>query len=517
MTPSARSRATVVREIEHKFSVAALFQLPDLTVAGQFQVKSLEPVTQTAVYYDTVDLRLFRWGITLRRREGGNDAGWHLKLPVEITGGSRHVRDELQLPLVDHPGSSVPDEFAMLLPGFVREGALLPVVTLRTMRLTYLVQDPKGEAVAELVDDTVSVLNGRTVAARFREIEVEERGEPQAITDLINALRLAGAVPSSISKAATALGPASTAAADVPLPASVGLDEPAAAAVRSYLTGQVRAFLFADLNVRRDAPDSVHQLRVSVRRLRSALRTFAPLLAPGFGEHLRAELGWLASELGDSRDTEVMLLRLDDHAAVLPSEDMTLVRNLLSEVLPHRLAVARERAMSALESHRQLELVGDLVDQATSLEFAPPSERPSRDTLPPLADAAWAKLRRAGQRLTLDGKSDEWHRARILAKRARYTTEALTAIFGPPAQLRASALAQVTECLGEHQDAWLAQITLHELSRREQITGAEGFALGLLHEHERACEYAARHKFNEIWAQVRLTHREAKLDESWRA
>ena len=36
----------------------------------------------TAAYLDTDDLRLARWRVSLRRREGGTDEGWHLKLPV---------------------------------------------------------------------------------------------------------------------------------------------------------------------------------------------------------------------------------------------------------------------------------------------------------------------------------------------------------------------------------------------------------------------------------------------------
>ena len=72
-----------VRETERKYEVVDGVELPGW--AGLAGVESLvgpEEQTLEAVYYDTEDLRLARAGVTLRRRRGGDDAGWHLKLPV---------------------------------------------------------------------------------------------------------------------------------------------------------------------------------------------------------------------------------------------------------------------------------------------------------------------------------------------------------------------------------------------------------------------------------------------------
>ena len=90
---------TTYREIERKFRVHAMFKMPDLSGITDVAGVSQEPTrNMTAVYYDTADLRLFRWKITLRRREGGPDEGWHLKLPVDARDdGARDERRQDEL------------------------------------------------------------------------------------------------------------------------------------------------------------------------------------------------------------------------------------------------------------------------------------------------------------------------------------------------------------------------------------------------------------------------------------
>ncbi|BCK71266.1 hypothetical protein Srufu_052190 [Streptomyces libani subsp. rufus] len=94
--------ADTVREIERKYEADDDTRLPDL--AGIDRVTAVaEAGTEDldAVYYDTADQRLAAAGITLRRRTGGRDAGWHLKLPV-----APGVRDELRAPLSETPPRS---------------------------------------------------------------------------------------------------------------------------------------------------------------------------------------------------------------------------------------------------------------------------------------------------------------------------------------------------------------------------------------------------------------------------
>ncbi len=89
--------ATEIREIERKYDAPPGAKLPDLSDLPEVAAESApDEQTLEAEYYDTDDLRLIRTGITLRRRQGGGNAGWHLKLPLggysrrEIRRCSRH-------------------------------------------------------------------------------------------------------------------------------------------------------------------------------------------------------------------------------------------------------------------------------------------------------------------------------------------------------------------------------------------------------------------------------------------
>ena len=495
MSQVNRPLPPALREVEHKFSVATSFDLPDLTAGGRFAVEADPPFTQTATYYDTADLRLFRWGITIRRRSGGTDDGWHLKLPRHGSGGGKHVRDELQLPLNEE--NRPPTAFTELLSAFLRGSSLAPAVTLQTRRSISHVRDQGGVEIAEVADDVVAVLNGRSIATEFREIEVEERDSPDA-REVVALIRATGARPTSISKAAAALGPSAQADAEVPAAAAVNPSTPAGEVVTAYLSSQVRTLLFDDVQVRLGADDSVHQLRVAVRRLRSALRTFSTLLDRPAADRLRDELSWLAGELGPARDTEVLLARLLKDAGTLDAESASRVTALVHAVLAPRLTIANDRAVASLRSARHSSLVVDLVTGATGLAL--PIPEPAREVVPQLIQKAYRNLAKSAKGLRPEGPSAEWHRTRILAKRARYAAEAAVPIFGAQAAARASALELVTECLGEHQDAWLAQHTLIELAA--VADGPAGLAMGRLVEHEIAIELAARDRFRQVWPDV---------------
>ncbi len=120
---------TTHREVERKLRVHGMFDLPDLVELGvATRIETDEPFTLDAVYHDTPTLSLFRWGITLRRRVGGHDEGWHMKLPVKGMDGS--ARDEMRLPLDAGQIGSVPAGFVGVIAPLLREQSLIPLVTL---------------------------------------------------------------------------------------------------------------------------------------------------------------------------------------------------------------------------------------------------------------------------------------------------------------------------------------------------------------------------------------------------
>src|SRR5215831_15913304 len=195
-------------ETESKFDVGTDFVVPDLSgVAGGSGVTEPQVRLLAAHYYDTEDLRLIEAKVTLRRRTGGPDAGWHLKLPAGT--GSRR---ELQAPLGDE-AAGVPPQLASLASEWVHDQPLRVIAVLETRRTVRNLTGAGGQALAEVADDLVTGrLRGRGDApgepVTWREIEVElVTGGPEFLAAARSRLIAAGAGPSrSPSKLARLLG-----------------------------------------------------------------------------------------------------------------------------------------------------------------------------------------------------------------------------------------------------------------------------------------------------------------------
>ncbi len=506
---SART-PTTFREVERKVRVPEDFVLPRLagTVVGVAATRRDETFTMLAAYHDTPDARLIRWGATLRRREGGGDEGWHLKLPVD--GAGPGVRDELGLPLTEGGVGDVPTPMRDVVRAFTRGSPLVHVSTVRTRRVPYALLDRAGRDVAELVDDRVEVLEDGRVVRRFHEIEVEARvaedGAGLAVIDaVVETLVAAGGTPGTEGKAAAALGLRARGAPDVVVPPWPGPQDPAGEALRCLIAHQARKFILQDVRVRRDLPDAVHQMRVAARTLRSALRTFSSLVDERWAAQLREELRWAAKALGGARDTEVMLARLDEHAAALEADDAELALPVIDAWLRGRLEDARAAALAELRTERHVRLLDDLVDAAREPRLTRRARKRAAAVFPPLVDRARRRLGDAVAGLEPDGPAQEWHRARILAKRARYAAESVAPVLGEAAERQGEALERVTDLLGDHHDAWVAQQLLRELAGHPEVDGPTGYALGLLDSVEVLREKEDRLEFEEVWPAVRRT------------
>ena len=484
-------------EREVKLGAGPAFHLPDLAgVIEGVAVGPSETVRMETVYYDTPDLRLARWGVSLRHRAG---EGWTLKLaePPSKPGNQSAVleRDELTF----QGGAKRPPEAALeVVRAYVRKAELVPVARLSTVRRRVRLVDASGTRVAEVVDDEVSVRDGRRVAARFREIEVEVPGEDSVdgiITALVTRLRGAGAgAPDPTPKHIRALGPR---AIEPPEVAQAPLlpDAPAKDVIQNVLAESVAALLHNDPLVRtgRD-PEAVHQARVATRKMRSNLRTFGPLLDPGWTEPLRSELGWLAMGLGAVRDREVLLERLRGSASSLPASDQKSAASLL-HLLENEIDGLRKKLIADLDSQRYIDLLETLVAAAHAPATLPEADQPARAVLPTMATTPWRRLRSAVRQLPEAPTDPELHRIRILAKRARYAAEAVAPVAGPGAAAFAKAAAKLQTVLGEHQDSVTAQAWL----RDAKVTGRRAFVAGELIALERIAANAARAKWRKAW------------------
>lgn len=484
-------------EREVKLSVPAGFRVPsfdDGAGAAEDAIAARPGTTERlrTVYLDTEDLRIARWGCSLRHRAG---QGWTVKLPA-VESGSAIVRDEHVFP----GESSRPPEAAVdLLRAYVRRAPLVPVAKLQTLRTRIELRDAAGESLAELVDDEVSVLEGRHVAARFRELEVEaEDGTtPDRLESIVAELRRAGAgEPTTVPKYLRALGRVAVGPPEVvvrdPSP-----DASAADVITAAVAASVVRLLRNDAGILLgDDPESVHQARVATRRLRSDLRTYRSLIDPSWRASLKNELRWFGGLLGAVRDAEVLDERLRSAATELPDLDSGAASRLL-----RRLRDGRERARSELvaarESERYLDLLERLVEAATSPRLLEAATAPAGDVVSDIMEPLWGHLREAIEGIGPDSPDDALHPARIRAKRARYAAESMAPAFGKRARSFAGAAADLQDALGEHQDAVVAGAWLRDAASGGGARTA--FVAGELAAREQRAAARARRRWMKPW------------------
>jgi CHAD domain-containing protein len=482
------------REREQKLEVGPDFHLstidlqPDGLRRGEASEARLE-----ATYWDTPDLRLIRWGVSLRHR---TPEGWTLKLPG--APGARMDRDE-----VTAAGTPrvVPATLSGAVRAYVRGEPLKPIAHLSTWRRRLPLYDVSEQFVAEIVDDEVAVLQRRRVVARFRELEVElsENGNDHILDGIIERLVAGGARPAEqVPKLVRALGEEARRAADVatgPLPRKPAVHD----VVRRALGESVTALFRYDPGIRLGGdPEDVHRGRVATRRLRSHLRTFRPLLVRDWADRLRVDLGWVADALGEVRDREVLWERLQGHADRVPHADRALLETLHQRLLAET-DDARRRLAEAMDSPRYLSLLERLIDAVAEPAVLPQrASRPAAPALLPLAQRAWRELRTGVVALPPDPPDAELHRCRILAKRARYAAEVMVPVAGRDATRFVRAATVLQQVLGELQDSVSAQ----EWLRAGAGTGRRAWLAGELAGLELAGAESARRLWPAAWGRL---------------
>ncbi|MFF8604694.1 CHAD domain-containing protein [Streptomyces sp. NPDC015346] len=495
--------AETKREIERKYEAGDETELPDLTrVRGVCEVLDRGVAELDAVYYDTPGLRLAADSLTLRRRTGGEDAGWHLKFPV-ATG----IRDEIRAPLSD----TLPRSLAGLLRSRVHDEPVVPVVRLRSARDVRHLVDGDGTLLAELSVDTVHAERlgeGGGATASWKEIEVElaDGADPALLDTVEKRLRKAGIRPSSSpSKLARAVAETTPKEAAPARPEQAAEDDDTAGArVLAYVREQIDAIVAFDPAVRRDLPDSVHKMRVATRRLRSAFKTYRKVLDRKVTDPVGEELKWLAGELGVARDQEVLLARLRGRLDELPP-------TLLLGPVHARLRIwdvsrgvdARRTALAALDSDRYLMLLKTL----DALLADPPLRKDARKAPAPVLARAVLKdydrlAARVERALALPAGHDRdlaMHQARKAAKRARYAADAATPTLGKPAKRFARRMKALQSVLGDHQDSVVAREALRTLAIQAHAAGETAFTWGLLHGREEAAGAAGERAFPDAW------------------
>jgi CHAD domain-containing protein len=272
--------------------------------------------------------------------------------------------------------------------------------------------------------------------------------------------------------------------------------EPAIEHVRAYLRAQVAEIERADPLIRSgDDPDALHDFRVAVRRLRSVLKSTRELFDEEWLKALRDELRWIGGELAAARDLDVLLARLRKEAG---PEGAPVVKLLETE---RRRAWKRVRV--ALSGERYLKLL----DRLTAAVEAPPV-RQSDLSLKAVARREFRTLRRAARKLGPKANANQVHRARILAKRARYAAELAEPVAGKRARRFVKAAKEFQDVVGAHQDAVVAADKIRGvIDRTKSMESA--FAAGRLVERTTARRRKVRRQLPRAWKRLERQGRRA--------
>lgn len=501
--------ADTKREIERKYE-SDESGLPDLTgVAGVATVIDKGVAELDAVYYDTPDERLAAASITLRRRTGGSDAGWHLKLPV-----STGVRDEIRAPLSD----TLPDDLAGLVRSRVREAELVPLVRLISIRDVSDLLDADGILLAEVSVDAVVAErlteDGRT--AQWSEIEVElaDDGDPAFLEKVDKKLRKAGVRPSdSPSKLARALqetAPKKSKKKDKKRDKVEAPGEPVTPGdhVLAYVRVQRDAIIELDPAVRRDVFDSVHSMRVATRRLRSTFKSFGKVLDRTVTDPIGEELKWLAGELGVDRDQEVLTERLTEALDDLPESLVTgPVRTRLRTWAEKDGGTGpRPELIEALDGQRYLELLESLDAVVKDPPLLKAAEGDPEKVITKAVRKDFGKVAALVEEALVQPSGVDrdlaMHEARKKAKRTRYAAEAAGPLLGKPAKAVVKDMKSLQSLLGDHQDSVMAREALRDLALQAHQAGESAFTYGLLYGREERRAELAEGALPGIWAKI---------------
>ncbi|MFJ4768405.1 CHAD domain-containing protein [Streptomyces uncialis] len=549
--------ADTKREIERKYEARGrdtdATSLPDLTAVGGVSALVHRGVTELdAVYYDTADQRLAAASITLRRRTGGDDAGWHLKLPV-----ADGVRDEIRAPL----SAGVPRVLVGLVRSRIRDAPLLPVVRLRSTRDVHHLVDSDGVLLAELSVDVVTAdrLSGGDGTTGWTEIEVElaDDQEPAFLDKVEKKLKKGGLRRSkSASKLARALAETAPvpvpepvpepAAEPVPAPDAVAAPEAgtgtrsgptpeaapgavpgavpdpatpppttAAAPVLAYLTAQRDALVTLDPAVRRDEHDSVHRMRVATRRMRSAFRSYGKVLDRTVTDPIGDELKWLAGELGVDRDAEVLTERLTGHLTGLP-RTLTVgpVRTRLRTWAHARRGGSRRRLIAVLDGKRYLTLLNRIDALLAAPPLLPAAHRDPAKVIHKAAAKDFGKLSALVEDALARPRGPErdlaMHDARKKAKRLRYAAEAALDTLGVPAKDAVRGAKALQGLLGEHQDSVMTRGALRDIAAQAQGARESSFTYGLVYGREEHLAAGYEDALPEAWEEAQRRTREIR-------
>ena len=451
-------------------------------------------------YLDTEDWRIYQAGYALRIRrvKGKNRAEATMKLLAsEGEAPGLRSRREISEPL-DSPDPEAFDDDSG--PVGKRIGALFGPKKLRTLfeiqthRNTFGLILEGSEVGAVALDETNIPLENDAEPTHVRRVEIEV--EPDAVLRLepfVERLRYACRLsPASASKYEAGLFARGLAPPGPPEFGPTGVHDTLTAGELAFrvLREQFAVFLAHEPGTRiGEDPEELHDMRVAARRMRAAMKIFEMPL-PVRAQRFRNEFKWIGGALGEVRDLDVQLERLDRWISSASSGDREPLE-ALRRVFQERRNKARRLMLRRLNSRRYARLVesfGAFLERGPSRR-AQASRRPILAAAPDLVRKPYRKLRKLGDPLSEESSGEEYHELRKKGKRLRYALEFLSDIYGDPAKNLIKSLKELQDVLGDHQDAEVAVAHLRELAasrgRSPKLSPETTFVMGgVAHRYE---------------------------------
>ena len=498
MAKSSNQANSEYLEVERKFEVVESTVSPSFEGLSSVSRVERSPLQQLdAVYFDTPGHDLAAHHVTLRRRSGGTDAGWHLKLPA-----GPDARTEVRAPLGEETNADVvPDDLLDVVLAIVRDRPIGPVARISTSRTVDILYGPDGVAQAEFCDDQVTAQagpDGEEQRWREWELELAEGADRELLDRLANRLLDAGAAPAGHgSKLARVLE-----GEEADGPDAV---EPPADPVHRAVAEQVEQLLVWDRAVRADAYDSVHQMRVTTRKIRSLLQASEGAFGISDDAWIFDELRQLAAVLGVARDAEVLAERYERALDELPEELVRgPVRERLVDGAKKHYKSGLRRSLIAMRSQRYFRLL-DALEGLVAAEPPPtqPGEEPAQLTI----DSAYRRVRKAAKAAAqaADAEKDEaLHRIRKGAKRLRYTAAA-TGEGGVSERAKT-----IQTLLGDHQDSVVSRTHLSHQAEAAHAAGEDTFTYGLLYQMEDDLAQRSRQQLDDALKKLDRSVRKAR-------
>ena len=466
--PSAGTRIRIPLELS----------LPRFLAQSGYQVHTTSPSRRGLELFDTTDCRLAASGaeLSLHRREGWRwrrDPLGHPKLtPREWTA----------------PAEAPPQQLTDWTRAYRRGRPLSVRASVVVHRRNHRVGNARSDALLTLMEERVDQQVGTRWTPRLRHVSVIEVEDGLAAATALELIR--GAALDSAATLAL-LRPAVVRAARLKLPApdSIGARD---LFTRSSTLSLIQ-WMYFDCELSGGAPEALRKVRVALRRLRSDLQTFAPLLDRAWADALRAQLGDLATRLGVVRDAEVLNDRLIGLVEWLPHSDKSAAMPVLDAAV-EQLAATRAELLDGLARDEYLAAIQSAVAAVTRPQW---SDGDDDHAVTRLARRPWRRLREYVAALDDNPDDPHLHRLRILAKRARYAADACVPAVGAAAATCAAHLADLQTILGEHHDA----VVTREWLRRQALGATDvSFVAGQLAALELVRLGDANKRWRDAWA-----------------